>query len=199
MKKTKAIILGLLTLLPFIGLAFLMYYLLQSTPMLIIILIILMAGVMLAFFVYTKNTKGITEDTNQNVTLLFPEREKNMLKIHPKKFCEKLEKYTGNLYIFGLEEAQKDITLVSGEYDRLTDKLTLKYTNGLRTVLYGTSSIAVGYNQFAIYVTEEIEVVKNTVKTTFKVQSSQLIQRNGEEQVIIKRKPKHPVYLFTWK
>lgn len=199
MKKTKAIILGLLTLLPFIGLAFLMYYLLQTTPMLIIILIILMAGVMLAFFVYTKTKKEDTEDTNQKITLQFPERETDMLKIHPVEFCEKLEKYTGDLYILGLEEVQKGVTLVSGEYDRLTDKLTLKYTRGIRTVFYNTPSIAVGYNQFVIYNTEEIEVVKNTVKTSFKVHHNQLVQQQGDDQISIKRKSKHPVYLFTWK
>ncbi|HLW39189.1 MAG TPA: hypothetical protein VKX31_02275 [Brumimicrobium sp.] len=160
MKKLIGIILGLLTLAPFIGIAFLFYVKLQSTPALIVILIVLMTGVMLAYFVYTKKAKNLVLDGATENPTTFPKIESGLIHVAPAVFCEKLEKTQGNLYLIGFAEPETQLSLVDGSYNKLTDETVLRFSDGIRLELKGVSTISVGNNQFIIKDAKEIEFIK---------------------------------------
>ncbi|MFA5574366.1 MAG: hypothetical protein WC994_04860 [Brumimicrobium sp.] len=198
MQKTKAILYSLLTLTPFVVLAFVLYNIVPSTPMLIIILLILMAGVILGYYVYSKNKNEIDNKSNNTKNIQFPDREKNLLKVYPKAFCDKLEKYTGSLYLLGIDKPFDNITIVDGRYNALKDELTLKYTNGIRTIITGVKSIAVGYNQFVIYEYDEISIIKNRERISFRHFRNSLVQLEVKDSIEVKAKMSLPLYMFVW-
>lgn len=198
MKKVKAILLGLFTLIPFTGLSFFIYYFFPTTPALIVVLIILMAGAMLAFYVYTRKTNEGALDSYKADTSNFPPIERGLIYVSPADFCEKLEKFKGALFIAGLDEIGKDITLVKGEYHRLTDEMALSYTNGIQTIIRGIGTIGVGNDQFVIFHFNEMILFKNKNKTVFKMSRKRLVLEEKEETTELKVTGTTPIYIFNW-
>lgn len=198
MKKAIGIFLGLLALIPFVGIAFFIYYKVPTTPALIVTLIILMTGVMIAYYIYTKKTKGLGEETVEEFNYDFPSVETGVIQVNPSDFCEKLEKFSGNLNIYGFNEQIENITIVEGNYQKLTDELTLKFTQGIRVVLKGVQNIAVGNQQFFISDFSDSLLVQNRKRSVIQKDGRRLyIQSEGEEKNL-KLKGKQAVLLFSW-
>lgn len=200
MEKVKAILLGIFTLVPFIGLSFFIYYFFPTTPALIVILILLMTGVILAFYVYTKRIDTDDSPTNKKVvTSNLPSIEKGLIYVSPADFCDKLEKTKGNLYIAPLDKVGTDITLVKGEYNKLTDEMTLSFTNGIHTVFRGSGRIAVGNNQIVIFRFKDMMLIKNKKKTAFQMRENKLLLHVKTDTTELKVKKGTPIYIFDWK
>lgn len=198
MKKVKAILLGLFTLIPFTGLSFFIYFFFPTTPALIIVLIILMAGVMLAFYVYTRKTNEEALASQLSDTHNFPPIERGMIYVSPANFCEKLDKFKGDLFINGLDEVSTNITLVKGEYHKLTDEMALSFTNGIQTVFRGLETIAVGNTQFVIFQFNEMILFKNKKKTVFKMSRKRLTLQDNNRTIELRTSRSTPLYIFNW-
>jgi|SRR5690554_1465335 len=199
MKKFTAILLALLTIIPFAAIAWLLYSNIPSTPVAIINLLIIMTGVILAFFVYNRTLNGKTDNSIKANTDHYPHIESALIYVTPLDFCTKLEKNKGKLFMVSSEEAEKDITIVGGEYNKLTDVITLTYTNGLSTTISGVRTVAVGDNQFLFFGFDELIHTKGKDKTIYQWEYDRLVQKNGKELVSIRIPDRLPVYIFDWK
>jgi amino acid transporter len=92
MKKFTAFVFALLTLLPFVVIAWLLYSNFASTPVAIINLLIIMTGVMLAFIVYNRIIIGKDENSIKANTEHYPHIESALIYVLPSDFVSKLEK-----------------------------------------------------------------------------------------------------------
>lgn len=198
MKQVKAILLGIFTLIPFSGISFFIYYFFPTTPALIVVLIILMAGAMLAFYVYSRKINEGTFNSNKADTQNFPPIERGLIFVSPAAFCDKLEKFKGNLFIASLDEVGKDITLLKGEYNRLTDETALFFTNGIQTIFRGIEAIAVGSDQFVIFHFNEMVLLKNKGKTAIQMSRKRLVVQEKNETTELKVTSTTPIYVFDW-
>jgi hypothetical protein len=199
MKKFTAFVFALLTLLPFVVIAWLLYSNFASTPVAIINLLIIMTGVMLAFIVYNRIIIGKDENSIKANTEHYPHIESALIYVLPSDFVSKLEKTKGKIFMVSTDEIEKDITLINGEYNKLTDVISLTYSNGISTTIKGATTIAVGDNQFLFYGFEELIHTKGKEKSDFIWEQDRLVQKKGEELVSIRIPDRLPVYIFDWK
>lgn len=199
MKKFTAFTLTLLTIIPFVIIAWLLYSNFPTTPVVIINLVIMMAGVMLAFIVYNRIIVGNDKNSIKANTDHYPHIEGLLIYVMPSDFVSKLEKTKGKLFLASTDEVEKDLTLIDGKYNKLTDEITLNYTNGISTMIRGSRTVAVGDDQFLFYGFEELIHTKGKEKTVFMWEENRLVQKNGEELLSIKIPDRLPVYIFDWK
>jgi len=198
MKKTIGIFLGVLTLLPFVGVAFFIYYKVPTTPALIVTLILLMAGVMIAYYVYMKKVKKLTPEQIEVVSSDFPETESGIISVTPEQFCNKIEKISGNIHLYGMEKPIYDITLIDGSYHKLTDEITLKFTQGVKIVLIGVDKVSVGNQQFFANHFSTLQFIQNKASTLFKKSGRKLYIHSKKEERILKPKGGQAIILFEW-
>jgi hypothetical protein len=199
MKKFTAFVFTLLTLLPFIGIAWYLYSNFPSTPVAIINLLVVMTGVMLAFTVYNRIVVGKDENSIKANTEHYPHIESALIYVLPSDFVSKLDKVKGKIFMVSTDKIENDVTLTGGEYNKLTDIISLSYSNGISTTIKGSTTVAVGDNQFLFYGFEELIHTKGKEKSDFIWEQDRLVQKNGEELVSIKIPDKLPVYIFDWK
>ena len=199
MKKFTAIALALITIIPFATAAWLLYSNIPTTPVAIINLLIIMTGVLLAFFVYNRALNGKDKNYIKANTDHYPHIEGALIYVLPIDFVSKLELGIGKIFLVSSEEAEEDITLIDGQYNKLTDVISLNYSNGIKTTIKGSTTVAVGDNQFLFYGFEELIHSNGKNETVFQWERDRLVQRNGEELVSIKIPDRSPVYIFDWK
>ncbi|HLW30348.1 MAG TPA: hypothetical protein VKX29_05785 [Brumimicrobium sp.] len=199
MKKFTAFTLAILTLIPFVVIAWLLYSNFHSTPVAIFNLLIIMTGVMLSFIVYSRVLNGSNNNYVKVNTEHYPYIEGALIYVMPSDFVSKLEKTPGKLFLATTEEVEKNLTLTGGDYNKLTDVITLLYTKGVSTSIRGARTVAVGDNQFLFYGFEELIHTKGKVKTIYQWEQDRLVQKNGEELVSVKIPDRLPVYIFDWK
>ncbi|PKR80500.1 hypothetical protein CW751_08980 [Brumimicrobium salinarum] len=199
MKKFTAFALSILTIVPFVAIAWVLYYNFHSTPVAIINLLIVMTGVLLAFIVYNRTLISNDENVLKIDMDHFPYIESALIYVMPQDFVSKLDKNTGHIFIAASEETIDNVTLVDGNFDKLTDTITLKYTNGITTTVRGSRTVAVGDNQFLFYGFDELIHKKGSKKSIFQWEDDRLIQKNGNEIFPISIPDRMPVYVFDWK
>lgn len=199
MKKFTAFALSLLTIVPFVAIAWLLYSNFHSTPVVIVNLLIVMTGVMLAFIVYNRIVVGSDKNSIKVNMDHFPYIERALIYVLPSDFVAKLEKTKGKIYLASTDEVESDVTLLDGEYNKLTDEITLKFSNGIGLMVRGSTTVAVGDNQFLFYGFEELIHSKGKEKSIFIWEDDRLVQRNGAGLVNINIPDRLPVYVFDWK
>lgn len=196
MKKFKAFLLGALIIIGFIFLSWFLYQGLDSTMAIIIDITLLMIGLMIAITV-------VNRSLNKNAKIEidihhYPTIEKDLLPVRLEGFCEKLKRYKGSLYLIDPEHTAKDITIVSGTYNKLTDKLLLKFSNGLQTEVSGAQYIEVGDYQFLLRKFDYLTHAKGKKKIVLHWKRSKLVQLRGDENLPIKVHQKAPIFVFDW-
>src|SRR5690554_8042094 len=92
MKKFTAFTLAILTLIPFVVIAWLLYSNFHSTPVAIFNLLIIMTGVMLSFIVYSRVLNGSNNNYVKVNTEHYPYIEGALIYVMPSDFVSKLEK-----------------------------------------------------------------------------------------------------------
>jgi len=199
MKKFTAFAFALLTLVPFVIIAWLLYTYFHNTPIVIVNLLIIMTGVMLGLIVFNRLMVGNNHNYIKANTTHYPHIEGALIYVMPSDFVSKLEKKSGKLFLATTDEVEKNITLVNGEYNKLTDEISLFYTQGISTTIRGARTIAVGDYQFLLYGFEELVHQKGKGKTIFQWEKDRLVQKNGKELISIKIPNQSPVYIFDWK
>lgn len=199
MKKFTAFALSLLTVVPFVAIAWVLYSNFHSTPVVIVNLLVVMTGVMLAFVVYNRIIVGDDKNAIKVNTEHFPYIERALIYVMPQDFVAKLEKTHGKIFMATTDEVEHDIALVGGDFNRLTDTITLKYTNGVTTTIRGSRTVAVGDNQFLFHGFDELVHSKGKDKYTFLWEEDRLVQKNGNELISVKIPDRLPVYIFDWK
>jgi len=158
-----------------------------------------MTGVMLAFIVYNRVLLGDDKNSIKVNTDHFPYIEGALIYVMPQDFVAKLEKTKGKIFLASTNEIEDDVTLIGGDYNKLTDEITLKYNNGISTMIRGSRTVAVGDNQFLFYGFEELVHTKGKEKFDFLWEENRLVQKNGNELISIKMPDRLPVYIFDWK
>ncbi len=153
---------------------------------------------MLAFYVYTKKLKEETIGIDKANKLNYPPVERGLIYVSPANFCDKLEKFKGQLFIAGTDKIDEDVTLIKGEYHKLTDEMALFYTNGVKTIFRGIPKIAVGNNQFVIFQFKDMMLIKNKKKTALQMSKKRLLVHKKTETIEFKIKGNAPVYVFDW-
>lgn len=199
MKKTIGIFLSILALLPFIGVAFFIYYKIPTTPALIVTLIILMTGVMVAYYIYLKKVKKINSENVEVPSFDFPAIEQDTINVSPEQFCSKIEKLRGDLYLYGMEDSVGDITLIDGTYNKLTDEVKLSFTQGIKILLMGVDKVSVGNQQFYINHFSTLQFIQNKVPTLYKKSGKRLSISSKKEEKTIKSKGSQAIILFEWR
>jgi hypothetical protein len=199
MKKFTAFALALLTIVPFLVLDWLLYSNFPITPVVIINLVIMMTGVMFSFIVYNRIVAGKNENSIKVNTDHYPHIEGALIYVMPSDFVAKLEKIKGKIFLASTDEVEKDTTLTGGDYNKLTDVITLNYTKGISTTIRGSRTVAVGDNQFLFYGFNELIHKKGKEKIDFIWEEDRLVQKNGDELVNIAIPDRLPVYIFDWK
>lgn len=197
MKKVKAYLLGILIMGGFILLAWFLYKDVASTTALIINITLLMIGLLISITVVnrTLNKKNKIQVDKSH----YPRIEKDLLPITPEAFCEKLHKYKGSLYLIDPEVTEKDIYLLGGEYNKLTDQILLHFTGGLNTIITGAKTVEVGYFQFLIRKFETIQHAKGKKSIFLRWERSHLYQVRGkDEEVPIATQINMPILVFDW-
>lgn len=199
MKKFTAFALSLLTIVPFAAIAWLLYSNFHSTPVVIVNLLIVMTGVMLAFIVFNR----ILAEKDENAIKLNPEEfpyiERALIYVMPQDFVGKLEKNKGKLFIATSDEIKSDITVTEGDFNKLTDTISLKFTNGITTSIRGARTVAVGDNQFLFHGFDELIHKEGSKKFVYQWEDDRLIQKLGDEVITIKIPDRLPFYIFDWK
>jgi len=154
---------------------------------------------MLSFIVFNRITNGKNNNYIRVNTDHYPHIEGALIYVMPSDFVSKLEKTQGNLFLATTDEVEKNLTLIGGEYNKLTDVITLNYTKGISASIRGARTVAVGDNQFLFYGFQELIHTKGKVKTIFQWEQDRLVQKNGEELVSVRIPDRLPVYIFDWK
>lgn len=154
---------------------------------------------MLSFIVYSRVLNGSNNNYVKVNTDHYPYIEGALIYVMPSDFVSKLEKTPGKLFLATTEDVDKNLTLTGGDYNKLTDVITLYYTKGVSTSIRGARTVAVGDYQFLFYGFEELIHTKGKVKTIYQWEQDRLVQKNGEELVSVKIPDRLPVYIFDWK
>lgn len=199
MKKFTALIISLLTILPFIGIAWYLYSHFPSTPVAIINLLITMTGVMCAFIVYNRIVMGKDENAIKVDLESYPYIERALIYVLPADFISKLDKPVGKIFMASAGEVETKITLIEGNYNKLTDEIKLKFTNGVKLMVRGSATVAVGDNQFLFYGFEELIHTKGKEKYIFQWEDNRLVRKYNDEEINVKIPDRLPVYIFDWK
>jgi len=196
MKKVVALFFGLITLLPFIFIGWLLYKAYPSTPVAILNLLIIMTGVMIAFTVYLKAVKRATSD-QESLTADFPPLELGLKPVSPAEFCKNYESKQGNLY-FILEEEVENIQLLKAEYDKLRDELHLKFDQGITLTFRSVLFLHVGDHQFAIKHVDEFSMKNKQGTHRFEKYRNEITVLTSIEKEAVKISKQEAVCVFEW-
>lgn len=199
MKKFTAFALSILTIVPFVAIAWFLYYNFHSTPVAIINLLIVMTGVLLAFIVYNRTLISNDENVLKIDMDHFPYIESALIYVMPQDFVGKLEKNKGKLFIATSDKIKSDVTVTEGDFNKLTDTISLKFTNGITTSIRGARTVAVGDNQFLFHGFDELIHKEGSKKFVYQWEDDRLIQKLGDEVITIKIPDRLPFYIFDWK
>lgn len=199
MKKFTAFVLSLLTIVPFATIAWLLYSNFPTTPVVIINLLILMTGVLLAFIVYNRTMVSSDKNSIKVNTDHFPYMERALIYVMPQDFVSKLEKNRGKIFLVSTDEVESEVSLIDGDFNKLRDIITLRYTNGITTKIRGSRTVAVGDNQFLFYGFDELIHSKGKTENVFLWEEDRLVQKINGELVSINIPDRMPVYIFDWK
>lgn len=198
MRKLSAYLVGAVVMITFILVAWFLYSQFDaSTEMLIIVLTLLMVGTMVTITVINRmlhrTKKKVVEQQH------YPMIEKDLLRVTPEGFCEKLnKKYKGNLYFIAPDLTEKEIILIEGIYNKLTDQIQLKFTRGVNTIIKGADFFEVGDYQFMLRKFDKMIHTKAKQKITLRWNRSHLVQLKEKEEVPISLPIQLPVLLFDW-
>jgi len=199
MKKFTAFVLSLLTIVPFAAIAWLLYSNFHSTPVVIINLLIIMTGVLLAFIVYNRIIIGSDKNAILVDTDHFPYIERALIYVMPQDFAAKLEKSKGKVYLATKVDVGKEVSIIGGGFNKLTDTISLKFSNGISTTIRGARTVGVGDNQFLFHGFEELIHKEGKEETVFIWEDDQLVQKIGNELVHVNIPDRLPVFIFDWK
>ncbi|WP_107039181.1 hypothetical protein [Brumimicrobium mesophilum] len=199
MKKFTAFALSLLTIVPFVAIAWLLYSNFHSTPVVIINLLIVMTGVMLAFIVFNRIIVGNDKNAIVIDTDHFPYIERALIYVMPQDFVAKLEKSQGTIFLATNSEVGKKVSIIEGDFNKLTDTISLKFTNGISTTIRGSRTVAVGDNQFLFHGFDELIHKEGKEETVYIWEDDRLVLRNGAGFMHINIPDRLPVFIFDWK
>lgn len=154
---------------------------------------------MLAFIVYNRVMVSSDKSSIQVNTDHFPYIERALIYVMPQDFVSKLEKNKGKIFMVSTDVVESDISLKDGDFNRLTDTITLRYTNGVSTKIRGSRTVAVGDNQFLFYGFDELIHIKGKTELIYQWEEDRLVQQVNGELVSINIPDRMPVYIFDWK
>ena len=158
-----------------------------------------MTGVLLALLVYNRITVGGDKNSIKVNTDHLPYVERSLIYVMPTDFVSKLEKSEGKIFMASTDEIEHDITLIDGDFNKLTDTISLRYTNGVSTTIRGARTVAVGDNQFLFFGFDELIHKNRKEEYIFQWEEDRLVQKNGEGFVSVNIPDRLPVYIFDWK
>ena len=199
-KMFNIIIRIFLSLLPIIIIgftSFLLYSYFQSTLILIIVLLLMFFSVMGGVIIWGRLGKKSTGGNESTELFSAPELEHALIYVLPQDFVEKLEKFTGHLYVVGTLD-ENNYLLVNAQYDKLRDITSLTFNKGVKIEVTGLKTIGVGDVQFSIFGFDNLTIKKGEVINYNWSSSDLVINRKNEKRRIIPIKDGNPVLVFTW-
>lgn len=198
MKKLIGIVLGLLTLSLFAGIAWLLYSSFGTTVVVILNVIIVMIGVFLGLIVYTRFSNEATDEKIKKSLSHYPALEQGKIIVNVQSFCDKLDPMKGNLYLATNENVAQNVSIRKAEYNKLLDEFSIIYSDRVKTKMRGVKGVAVGNNQFLIYDFEEMIHFDGKSNVRLYKERQRITEEIGKNTSVHLLPKNSPVYIFDW-